>query len=453
MAAEPLRRTDRKPVTRSIPDTVPNDQIEQLLSDEIEPRDRTDNVQPNESYLPAGSCDQSVPRSTMKDAETNLKGPLPPASPVANRPAPIAPMISSDIRKTSSPQSNSSELAQETNHPNRGQSSAPSSPRNDTTLKAIQSKPWEPASPRMESVLEREKRDSRKSGWLPSAPAAHKSENYILAESTKAGTIGHSSGMEDSRPMQSLRVTSNTPLHPKNNKSAIHRPATKQFSSSPELPPSPSANEFRRSANRLNRPHELSYKSESLANLSEVAPTKRSILEIPSNTTETEQDEINSATTATNPPQVHERKEPTQGSTPQPSSTKPRQKTQIPLWIITREPRYTEEKWDDGKFMGTPLPAFIEGISKVTQRRHIEKIKLTLRAPTFDTKVTVYQDAEDSWAAAKETFIEKLREAKAEARARRQTENLTFKILVEPFYEEDMLLGGAIDEDEEEYDF
>ena len=103
--------------------------------------------------------------------------------------------------------------------------------------------------------------------------------------------------------------------------------------------------------------------------------------------------------------------------------------------------------------MGTPLPAFIEGISKVTQRHHIEKIKLTLRAPTFDTKITVYQDAEDSWASAKETFIEKLREAKAEARARRQTENVTIKILVEPFYEEGMLPSGGIDEDVEEFDF
>ena len=103
--------------------------------------------------------------------------------------------------------------------------------------------------------------------------------------------------------------------------------------------------------------------------------------------------------------------------------------------------------------MGTPLPTFIEGISRLTQRSHIEKIKLTLRAPTFDTKITVFKDAEDSWASAKETFIEKLKEAKAEARARRQLEQVSFKILVEPFYEEGFLPSGSMDEDEEEFDF
>ncbi|PMD36850.1 hypothetical protein L207DRAFT_569010 [Hyaloscypha variabilis F] len=454
---EPLRRTDRKRVIRSVPDTVPNDQIEQYMDDtydEIEAHDRTDHVQPTGSSSPAGSRDQSSPRSTTKVAETNSKNPLPLASPVAGRPAPIAPMVSSDIHKSSSLQLNASRVAQGTYHPERGQNLAPSSPRYYRTMEAIQPKSWEPASPpRMEPVLEREKRDSRTSRGSPSAISDYESEVYSLAKSTttiEAGPIGHSSGVDDSKPIPSP----NSPLlHSKDNKLAMHRPAAKQSTSSPKLSPSPSANDFGRSENRQDRPRELSDEVRTLAAVSEAAPTKRSRLETPSHSTETANDKMNGSTTAANRPQVHERKEPTQGATSEPSSAKPRQKTQIPLWIITREPRYTEERWDDGKFMGTPLPAFIEGISKVTQRRHIEKIKLTLRAPTFDTKITVYQDAEDSWASAKETFIEKLKEAKAEARARRQTENVTFKILVEPFYEEGVLPSGGIDEDEEEFDF
>jgi hypothetical protein len=136
-----------------------------------------------------------------------------------------------------------------------------------------------------------------------------------------------------------------------------------------------------------------------------------------------------------------------------PSSSKPRLKTQIPLWIITREPRYTEERWDDGKFSGTPLPAFIAGISQVTQRQNIEKVKLTLRTPMSDTKITVFKDAEDSWASAKETFVEKLKEARLEAKARRHNESLSCKILVEPFYEQSMLPSGSLDEDDEEFEF
>jgi hypothetical protein len=151
-------------------------------------------------------------------------------------------------------------------------------------------------------------------------------------------------------------------------------------------------------------------------------------------------------------PSVHST-EIAQRSATQPSSAKQRQKTQIPLWIITRDPIYTEERWDDGKFQGTALPAFIEGISKVTQRDHIEKIKLTLRTSEAATKITVFKDAEDMWASAKETFAEKLKEAKAHAKARRQSEPMNFKILVEPLYDESMLPAGSIDDDDEEFEF
>jgi len=69
-----------------------------------------------------------------------------------------------------------------------------------------------------------------------------------------------------------------------------------------------------------------------------------------------------------------------------------------------------------------------------------------------DTKITIFKDAEDSWASAKEIFVEKLKEARLEARARRQNESLNCKILVEPFYEQSILPSGSLDEDDEEFD-
>jgi hypothetical protein len=137
------------------------------------------------------------------------------------------------------------------------------------------------------------------------------------------------------------------------------------------------------------------------------------------------------------------------------SSTKPRQKTQIPLWIITREgrdSRYCEERWNEGKLSGHSLTTFISGISQVTQRNQIEKIKLTLRTTSSDTKITVSKDEEDSWVSAREAIIEKIKEAKGEARARRQNEMANIKILVEPFYEQSLLPSGVVDEDEEDFE-
>lgn len=193
--------------------------------------------------------------------------------------------------------------------------------------------------------------------------------------------------------------------------------------------------------------------SDTFGHVSERIIRKPPKLQTPLQRTDTIEDETKTSTPPPIPPHSSSKTQLAQGAPPQASSSNPRPKTQIPLWIITREPRCTEERWDNGKFLGTPLPAFIEGISKITQRNNIEKVKLTLRAPTFDTKITVFKDAEDSWASAKETFVEKVKEAKAEARAKRQVEQPSFKILIEPFYEEAMPPSGTTDEDEEELDF
>jgi hypothetical protein len=135
------------------------------------------------------------------------------------------------------------------------------------------------------------------------------------------------------------------------------------------------------------------------------------------------------------------------------TASKPRAKTQVQLWIVTRKPRPTEELWEDGKFQGTPLAAFIDGVSKVTGRSNIEKLKLTLQTPFRDTILTVHKDAEESWLTANETFLEKLKQARAEAKTRRPFEPANYKILVEPFYEQGALFSSGSDEDDEDIMF
>jgi hypothetical protein len=80
-------------------------------------------------------------------------------------------------------------------------------------------------------------------------------------------------------------------------------------------------------------------------------------------------------------------------------------------------------------------------------------VKLTLRTPTFDTKITVLKDAEDSWISAKARFVDKLKEARAEAKTNRPNETANFEILVEPFYEEGVMMTSNADVDDEEFDF
>jgi hypothetical protein len=137
----------------------------------------------------------------------------------------------------------------------------------------------------------------------------------------------------------------------------------------------------------------------------------------------------------------------------QPSTSVPRPRIQIPFWIITREPLYTEELWNEGKFQGLLLANFLDRITKVAQRGHIEKIKLRLRTPFSNTILTVYGDVEDAWATAKATFAEKLKESRAEARAKRVDDSGGYKILIEPFYEQVIMTGGGAETDDDVFDY
>lgn len=125
---------------------------------------------------------------------------------------------------------------------------------------------------------------------------------------------------------------------------------------------------------------------------------------------------------APNPPSAAETEplltRPTLTLTPTPTPTSistsapiPPSKPQVPLWVITHTPRYTEELWDTGRLSGHSLSTFLDSLSSLTSRpvESIERIKLTLRTPVSDTKITVGREAEESWGAAMKGFRERLR--------------------------------------------
>ena len=99
---------------------------------------------------------------------------------------------------------------------------------------------------------------------------------------------------------------------------------------------------------------------------------------------------------------------------PQPLIPGPQKRTKVPIWVIipVSNQRHTEERWEDGRLQGTILSTFISGLSEMAQVVDIELIKLTLRTPRVDTKITVLKGDDDAWEFAKAVFLEKLKENK-----------------------------------------
>ncbi|KAG4427804.1 hypothetical protein IFR05_016713 [Cadophora sp. M221] len=149
--------------------------------------------------------------------------------------------------------------------------------------------------------------------------------------------------------------------------------------------------------------------------------------------------------TTTEPPLARPTPTPKPAPTPTPT-TLPRSKPQVPLWVITHTPRYTEELWDTGRLSGHSLSTFLDSLSSLTSRpaESIDKIKLTLRTPASDTKITVGREAEHSWGAAMKAFKDKLRAVRGVVEG--------CLILVEPVWEVDCGVEGEGD-GEEDVDF
>jgi hypothetical protein len=123
------------------------------------------------------------------------------------------------------------------------------------------------------------------------------------------------------------------------------------------------------------------------------------------------------------------------------------------FFIVTHEPRDTTVFWPEGKIQGTSLSEFIAGVAKATQRDCIEKLDLTLKTSTSDTKVPVARDDEGSWLIAKKLFTERLKAARTKSKSKGLNDDVNPEIYVEPFYTQAASVEDveeeAADEDEE----
>jgi len=98
------------------------------------------------------------------------------------------------------------------------------------------------------------------------------------------------------------------------------------------------------------------------------------------------------------------------------------------------------EKWEEGKLQGKALLTFLAEISQITHREHIQKIKLTLKTQIQTTIITVFNGAEKVWEDAKMRIVQNLKEAAADVRAKTSDLSCSFDILIEPFYEDALVV-------------
>jgi hypothetical protein len=126
------------------------------------------------------------------------------------------------------------------------------------------------------------------------------------------------------------------------------------------------------------------------------------------------------------------------------------------LWFITRKPRYIEELWNEGRLLGRSLSSFLEELAHVNQQsqQQLKHLKLTLPLPLSDTKITIRRDYEDLWSLAKELFIEKIKEARAQPTAAKQKgSQAAFQIYTEPIYEDNIPIVIHASNNDDEINF
>jgi hypothetical protein len=387
------RRTERKRHPRSLPETVPLDVVNKFLDQE----DAEGEIEPPSPLSGVQRKQQSgstVPAHSLSDQNDSPNGPFA---------APKAPMIST--QRATAPQPSLS-----TDQP------APS-------MKVVRLK-----MPHSDRIQKAKKLPPNRTAGVQSTTSHTEFEKAVLGEPTSANL------------KQNIAASEN---HPKSTPTSPQSPRRAETISSTddndlESPGFP-RNDFGLS---------LQAKSLSKNSASSQPPGKP----LPSLQSTTASNPERKVPTAKRPHTTPETSTVSQ-TLSQPSTPVPRPRIQIPFWIITREPLYTEELWNEGKFQGLLLSDFLDGITKVTQRgTNIEKIKLTLRTPFSNTILTVYADAEDAWTTAKAAFAEKLKESRAEARKRGVDDSAGYKILIEPFYEQVVMTSSDADVDEDVFD-
>jgi len=132
----------------------------------------------------------------------------------------------------------------------------------------------------------------------------------------------------------------------------------------------------------------------------------------------------------------------------------PRSKIKVPLWIIIKEPREIRELWNDGKFKDSSFADLLEGVTKVTHRSHIEKIKFVLWTPVCRTIIpvdVVNTEAESVWINIKACFVDGLKEARGKVREQGIDGSSGYKIDIELFFKE--LITTSNSEEVDDYVF
>jgi hypothetical protein len=122
----------------------------------------------------------------------------------------------------------------------------------------------------------------------------------------------------------------------------------------------------------------------------------------------------------------------------------------VQLWIVTRDPKYTEELCSSLKFRDSSLETFTSSIACITQNHNqLKKIKLTLQTPMVSSILPVDQGNEKCWETAKVVLAEKFKLARLTAKKQGKVANV--KIMVEPLYEDkNPVIDIDIDEDKDE---
>lgn len=156
----------------------------------------------------------------------------------------------------------------------------------------------------------------------------------------------------------------------------------------------------------------------------------------------------------TNSPSLRPLPDPRPPSPPQPLTQNHEANTQpifsagrLPFWIITNEPKRTEELWPNGNLQQQSLLDCIRAIPNLRQISHLSGIKLTLETATRNTIMPISIDDEVFWEYAKTYLVERLEEVKGSVDGWSSV-----KIMIEPIYEDNADLGYGLDDDEE-FDF
>lgn len=446
-------------MVRNIPDTIPADQVERLIEDsDVESHDETDYFHVTAALATPESVVISLDSSdgytapTKQKVSTATKSILSPVGPISQQNAPIAPMTGPEKRKSYSPRSKAPLVSSEKRINDKITGSGADGAQINPSTSAKMSRPDRtmPRSPR----IQRHQAQDLEPGTAPPAmpPLRSTEDESDIAPGRRS--VNLTTEADGVGLPQSLAASHGSTLATEHNTSDMNkidaRDKDKQ-KRTPSLPIARFGSELADSDNT--HPKDRSASLEGRWKNFRESPSQASTPLPRHETLPTSTEPISNETKTSTAPTLLEAKPKTQSSQlPLPAAApKPRAKTQIPLWIITRDPLYTEERWDDGKFTGTPLATFLEGIAEALQRSaaHIEKIKLTLQTPMSHTKITVCRDAEDSWVEAKATFVEKLKEARKLARG----DMTGCKILVEPFWEKGEEANGGLDDEEAEFEF